>query len=92
MENLHIVRCGRFGNPYPPGKVFRHAGQLLAVVLSNRVNTAGHPGMTVCPYDDCWCIVNVTARLATAEECTAYLEEVEAQRQRMAAHHPAISL
>jgi hypothetical protein len=90
METVHLVRCGRSGNAYPAGRVFRDKDQLLTVLASTRINTAGHPGMTVCPKDDCWRIVNVTARLATVEEGTAYVKEEEAQRQRMAAYEQKV--
>jgi hypothetical protein len=75
MDYLHIVRCGRSGDPYPPGKVFRDAGQVLTVVASNRVNTNGHPGMPGWPKDDCWRIVHVTALPADDEESITFLEE-----------------
>jgi hypothetical protein len=75
MEIIHLVRCGRAGNGYPEGQVLLDRDRLLTVITSNRINTAGHPGMLVCPKDHCWRIVNVAARLADDEEAVDFLEE-----------------
>jgi hypothetical protein len=90
MEIIHLVRCGRSGNGYPDGRVFRDGERLLTVIPSTRINTAGHPGMTVCPKDDCWRIVNVTARLATDAEIATYEQEQAEQRERLATYEAKV--
>jgi hypothetical protein len=53
--------------------VFRNGDRLFTVIASNRINTAGHPGMTVCLRDDYRRIVNITARPADDVEAVNFL-------------------
>lgn len=75
METIHLTRCGRSGNAYPPGRTFRAGDRVLTVKTSTRINTWGHPGMTACPVDDCWRPITITARPADVEDEINFLEE-----------------
>lgn len=79
---MHLLSCGRTGNIFHAGRVFRHGDAVLAVLNSTWQNSYGHKGGTVCPIDDCRRTVAIHARPATEDETAAFLEEETARKAR----------
>jgi hypothetical protein len=82
MENVQIVRCGRGGCLI--GDIIRENDRYYVVRSFSRQLVDGT--RENCQYDHCGYRMNIVARPASEEEIAAYLEEKEAQRQRMAAY------